>query len=111
MPSASKQLGQVTPANASAVSIYSPGASTQAVGLVMFVCNNSANLRKFSIYQDDTGSQVGDAWALFRDTEIEAHKTQVHPIGSINNSSGNISVDTDDNSSALTFTLNGTEIT
>lgn len=111
MASTSKQLGQLTPANTTAVSIYSPGASTQTIGMMMWVCNNSATLRKFSIYQDDTGSVVGDAKALFRDTEIAARTTQVHPVGPMNDATGNISVDTDDNTSALTFTLNGTEIT
>lgn len=111
MASTSKQLAQNTPTTAVAVDLYSPGSSTQVVGMTMTVCNTSTSKRKFSIYQDDDGTVKTSVTALFQDVGIPGNTTQVHAISPMNNSAGSIGVDTDDSTSSLTFTLGGTEIT
>lgn len=111
MASTSKQLAQNTPANTTAVDLYSPASSTQVVGMVMVVCNTSTSTRKFSIYQDDDGTTKSAATALFQDVSIPGNTSQTHAIPPMNNSAGSIGIDTDGSSSELTFTLGGTEIT
>ena len=111
MASTSKQLGQATPATATAATIYTVPSATQVVGMVLFVCNTDTADHVFGVFQDDNGSTYDDTSALYLGTNIAASTTVVIAIGPMSTSGGTIGVKTDDTSSSLTFTLNGTELT
>ena len=106
-----KQLGQLRPANTTAASLYSPGASTTTIAYTLVVCNTSAASAKYRIFHDDDGTPYYETTALFWDIPIATDTTDTIEIKiSANDANGNIAVRTDTNS-ALTFTLYGAEIT
>ncbi len=106
-----KQLGQLRPANTTAASLYSPGASTTAIIKTIVVCNQTASSAKFRIFLDDDGTTYDESTALFFDIVIGANSTdQIDTYYAMNNANGNLAVRTDTNS-ALTFTCFGVEIT
>lgn len=106
-----KQLGQLRPANTTAATLYSPGASVTTIIKSIVVCNQTASSAKYRIFMDDDGTTFDEATALFFDITIGANSTdQIDTFYAMNNSSGALGVRTDTNS-ALTFTCFGTEIT
>lgn len=106
-----KQLGQLRPANTTAASLYSPGASTTTIIKSIVICNQTASSAKYRIFVDDDGTTFDETTALFFDITIGANSTdQIDTFYAMNNSSGALAVRTDTNS-ALTFTCFGTEIT
>ena len=106
-----KQLGQLRPANTTAASLYSPGASTTTIIKTIVVCNQTASSAKYRIFMDDNGTTYDESTALFFDIAIGANSTdQIDTFYAMNDSTGNLAVRTDTNS-ALTFTCFGTEIT
>lgn len=106
-----KQLGQLRPANTTAASLYSPGASTTAIIRAIVICNQTASSAKYRIFVDDDGTTFDESTALFFDVTIGANSTdQIDTFYAMNNSSGALGVRTDTNS-ALTFTAFGGEIT
>lgn len=106
-----KQLGQLRPANTTAASLYSPGASTTAIIKNLTVCNTTALTAKFRVFVDDDGTTYDESTALFYDAEILANTTVgIGGFRAMNNSSGNFAVRTD-TADALTFTLDGAEVT
>jgi len=105
-------LGQVRPANSTAVSIYSPPASTDT-SLVIHVANTTAAVAKCRIFVDDNGTTYDETTALAWDTEIQPGETLTFPAGDkyhMNDATGNIAVRTD-TANALTFTASGHEVT
>lgn len=110
MATTSKQLGQLRPADTNAASIYSPAASTDAVGLSLKVCNTTGTDATCRVFHDDDGTTYDETTALFYDVNAPANQTLTLGIGSMDNDAGNIAVRSS-TSSALTFTLYGTEMT
>ena len=70
-----KQLGQIRPANTTAVSLYSPGADTQTIIKSIIVCNTSGSSATFRIFVDDNGTTYDQATALFYDVALAANNT------------------------------------
>ena len=106
-----KQLGQARPANTTAVSIYSPGASTTGIIKNIDICNVSGASAKFRIFLDNDGTIYNETTAMFWDIQVDINDTvQIDLHTGMNNSSGNLAVRTD-TASALTFTISGVEIT
>jgi len=106
-----KQLGQLRPANTTAASLYSPGASTTAVIKSIIVCNQSAAAAKFRIFVDNDGTTYDQTTAHYYDISIGATTTlQIDTFWAMNDATGNLAVRTDTND-ALTFTAYGAEIT
>ncbi len=106
-----KQLGQLRPANTTAATLYSPGASTTAIIKSIVVCNTSGSAATFRIFLDDNGTTYDQTTALFYDIAIAADTTiQIDTYYAMNDSTGNLAVRTSVNN-ALTFTCFGAEIT
>jgi hypothetical protein len=106
-----KQLGQLRPANTTAASLYSPGASTTAIIKTIVVCNQTASAATYRIFVDDDGTTYDQTTALFYDITIGANSTdQIDTFYAMDDANGNLAVRTGTNS-ALTFTCFGTEIT
>jgi hypothetical protein len=106
-----KQLGQLRPANTTAASLYSPGASTTWVAKNLVVCNTSGAGASFRAYHDEDGTTYDETTAIFWDVPVAANETvSITSLLSGFTNAGNIGVRTD-TASALTFTLYGAEIT
>jgi len=111
-----KQLGQVRAITAGTpVSIYSPGTNVEATNLILTICNQTATARFFRVFQDDNGTDYTQPTAIHYGAsgspdDLAAFSTRRLPIPHMNNSSGNLAVDTE-TTDALTFTLHGTERT
>lgn len=111
MPTIGSQLGQLRPADTTAASIYSPGASTETRLMQLVVCNTSGATAKFRFFIDDDGTTYDETSALFWDETAPTDSTLIFDLGQyMNDSSGNAAVRTSVNS-ALTFTLSGLEKT
>lgn len=105
-----KQLAQSRPNDITAVSVYSPAASTTAIIKIINVCNVTTSTANFSIYQDDDGSTYSENTALHYDQAVPAKTTiQVQGFYPMNDSNGNLAVQSSV-ANALTFTVTGTEI-
>lgn len=106
-----KQLGQLRPANTTAASLYSPGASTTAIIKSIVVCNTTGGAPAFRIFIDDDGTTYDETTAHYYDAVMEANETlQIDTFWAMNGSSGNLAVRTD-TANAITFTAHGVEIT
>ena len=106
-----KQLGQLRPANATAASLYSPGASTTTIIKSIVVCNVTASDLTFRLFLDDNGTTYDETTALFYDTIIEGNSTvQVDTYYAMNNTAGNLAFRSS-SGNALTATCSGAEIT
>ena len=105
-----KQLGQVRPSGTSATSIYSPATSSiTGIVLCIKVCNTSTSSAKFSIYQDDDGSDYDETTALhFEQTLAAKSSVTFNDWLPMNDANGNLAVQTD-TGDALTLTVWGTE--
>ena len=105
-----KQLGQLRPGTTSAVSIYSPPASTTWVVKNLVVCNTTASSATFRVFHDEDGTTYDETTALFYDVPINANETLTFTsLMAGSNTAGNVAVRTD-TASALNFTLYGMEI-
>lgn len=106
-----KQLGQLRPANTTAASLYSPGASTTTIIKTISICNTSGAAATFRIFVDDNGTTYDETTAVFWDIAIAADETvQLDVFYAMNDATGNLAVRTSVNN-ALTFTAFGAEIT
>ena len=106
-----KQLGQLRPANTTAASLYSPGASTTAIIKSIIIANVSGAAATFRIFLDDDGTTYDETTAHYWDISIAADTTvQIDTYWAMNNSSGNLAVRTDTND-AITFSCYGVEVT
>jgi hypothetical protein len=103
-----KQLGQTQTAAATATSIYSPGAGVEATNLQLTCCNHTASADTIKVYQDDDGTTYTSATVLIDDLSIAANTTIVVGIGPMNNSAGNLAVESA-TANAVNFTLHGQE--
>ena len=106
-----KQLGQLTPANTTAASLYSPGASTQTLIKSIVVCNTGNTANKYRIFHDDNGTTYDESTALFWDIQLNKESSDILELNiAMNDSTGNLAVRTD-SANDLTFTCYGAEIT
>lgn len=106
-----KQLGQNRPANTTAVSLYSPGASTETIIKTLIVCNTSVSSAKFRIFVDDNGTTYDETTALYYDCPLAANSTLAIELNLLmNDQTGNLAVRTN-TANALTFTAFGSEHT
>lgn len=106
-----KQLGQLRPANTSAASIYSPGASTQTLIKSIIVANVSSGSMKYSLFVDDNGTTYDESTAIAWETTLAKGNSIVIDANiMMNDSTGNLAFQVDVASSA-TCTVFGTEIT
>jgi len=106
-----KQLGQLRPSNTTAVSLYSPAASTETMVKSIIVANTSGVPAAYRIFNDDNGTTYDETTALFWDIVIAAVTTHTLEFNlMMDDSTGNLAVRTDTND-ALTFTCYGSEVT
>jgi hypothetical protein len=107
MATSYSQLGQITPSNTTATSIYSPGASETAFVKTVFVCNTGTSIVKYRLFHDDNGTTYGDATALAYDIELDPGRTHVWDVNILmNDSTGNLAGRTD-TANDITFTAYG----
>ncbi len=112
---AQKELGQVRAITAGTpVSIYSPAAGVEASNLQLNICNQTGTAAFFRVFKDDDGTTYDETTALRfgasgSPDDLPANSTRVISIGPMNNSAGNLAVDTE-TTNALTFTLHGIEL-
>lgn len=104
-----KQLGQLRPANTTAASLYSPGASTDAVVKAIVICNTSGADATARVFHDDDGTTYNETTALAWDLVIPADSIVVLELFvAMSDDTGNVAVRTD-TGNALTFTAYGSE--
>ena len=104
-----KQLGQLRPANTTAATLYSPGASIETIIANVVIWNTSGAAAKYRLFIDDNGTTYDETTALAWDIVIPADTTDIFEVKiTMNDSTGNLAVRTDTNN-ALTFTANGEE--
>ena len=105
-----KTLGQNRPADTNPADIYTVPAGTQTIVSSVVICNVTNTAATFSVYQRVAASSAGESNAIafnqtipaYSTTTIEAKLTMV---------ATNILTVQSGTSSAITFTVNGTEIT
>ena len=106
-----KQLGQLTPANTTAASLYSPAASTETLVKSIVICNTSSGAVTYRVFHDDDGTTYNTTTALYYDVSLAANTSIVLEFNLVmDDSTGNLAIRTsvaDD----LTFTCYGAEIT
>ena len=109
---AESQLGQSRPpTGGTAVSAYSPGASTTAIIKSITVCNQSGVADTYRIFLDDDGTTYDATTALFFDVAIAADETHILSVyWPMDDATGNLAVSAASNN-AVTFTIFGLEIT
>jgi len=104
-----RQLGQSRPAGVTADSLYSPDDGVVTTVEKLVVVNTGASAL-FDVYHDEDGSTYNQSTALYYSRTIVANETLLVDLGLyMNNPNGNIGVRTSV-TSALTFSLYGTEI-
>lgn len=102
-------LAQSRPADANAVSVYSPPTSIKTEITRILVCNTTANTPSFRIFLDNDGTTYDQSTALYYDKAMAANDTTIIE-GSLwmTNSAGNLAVRTSA-ANELTFTVFGAE--
>jgi hypothetical protein len=105
-----KILGQLRPSDTSAADIYTVPSNTQTVVSSILVCNTTSTAATFSVFQRTSGSTAGEANAIAFDQNIPANSTTTIEA-KLTISETNILSVKSGTSSALTFTVNGSEIT
>lgn len=104
-----KILGQLRPADTNAASIYSPAAGTIGIISTIIVCNTTGSTAAYSIFLDDDGTTYDESTALYFGVNLAANTSdKIQTYIPMDDSSGNIAVKTG-TSSALTFSVFGTE--
>ena len=109
-----RQLGQGTPANTTAVAIYSPRNGIKGEIGSIIVCNTGTNIIKYRIFHDADGSTYADASALFYDVTLGSGETDIicfKEIGLIvdGDTDGTLGIRTD-TADDMTVTLYGWEL-
>lgn len=105
-----KILGQQRPSDTNATDIYTVPASTQAVISSILICNTTSSAATFSVFQRVSTQTAGEANAIAFDQNIPANSTTTIEAKLTLSSTNVLSVKSG-TSSALTFTVNGSEIT
>lgn len=106
-----KQLGQARPADANAVSIYSPAVSVETRVTSLVICNTTGGAVTYRVFHDDNGVTYDENTALFWDEAIPANSSINRPLRvDMADPAGNLAIRSSD-ANALTFTAYGTETT
>ena len=105
-----KILGQLRPSDTSAADIYTVPASTQTVVSSILICNTTTSAATFSVFQRVSGQAAGEANAIAFEQTLPANSTTTIEAKLTLSATNVLSVQTG-TSSALTFTVNGSEIT
>lgn len=108
MTTFSRILAQSRPANTTAVSVYTPPASTVTEIKRIVVCNTTGTSQDFRIFLDEDGTTYNETTALFWDVPVPGDSTLQIETSWWLNSSGNLAVRTD-SGDAFTFTVFGAE--
>ncbi len=104
-------LGQARENSTNAVSVYSPGASTQALVRNITICNQTGTARTFRLFLDNDGTTYTEATALYYDAPITANETlSIDTFLTMDNASGNLAYRSSF-ANALTITVSGLEVT
>ena len=105
-----KQLAQARPSGTSAVSIYSPGADITTTINTITLVNNTSSAIVVKVYLDNDGTTYSAATQITSALTIDADAmVSITSIHYMNNSSGNLAVETD-TANALTVTVDGVEV-
>lgn len=106
-----KQLGQARENSTSAVSVYSPAASTTAVIKNIIVTNTSAGSADLSVFVDDDGTTYDESTAIMWQNSISSGETvTIDSFVAMDNENGNLAYQSSV-ANALTITVFGAEIT
>jgi hypothetical protein len=108
-----RQLGQTTPANTNAVSIYTPGDRKTARVTLIVVTNTTGGALSFRLFHDEDGTTYDTTTALYYDKNVPANDSVVLQFNTdqaifMNNSSGNLAIRSS-SANNLTFTVYGFE--
>jgi len=106
-----KQLGQSTPADTNAASIYSPGTNVVTAQITAIVaCNTSGSDATYRLFHDNDGTTYSTATALFYDEALAANSTEIISVPIfMNDPDGNIAIRSS-SANDITFTVYGIEI-
>lgn len=102
------QLGQLRPANTTAVSIFSPRAKVLVQVTSIIITNLDSIDHSYRLFHDDNGTTYDETTSIAWDINIIANDTVPLSMLDIwmNNSSGNLAVRTD-SANNITFTVYG----
>lgn len=109
MPFVYKTLGQAAPSTTDNVDIYTVPSSTQAIVSSIVVCNTTATGSTFRVFQRINAAAAGAANAVAYDIAIPANSTTSLELKLTVDAADVITVRSG-TADALTFTLNGSEI-
>lgn len=105
--SRTKQLGQLAPANTTAVSIFNPSETDRYTVKSIVICNTTGSAATYRIFHDEDGTTYTAATALAYDVSLPANSTTIFEIDIyLNTKDSNLAIATGTND-ALTFTVYG----
>lgn len=106
-------LGQLRPANTTAVTIYSPAVNVIGYVTYVHVCNTTGTAATFRLFVHNTGTTYDETTALEFDKSCPANNSVAFDYGEkglpLNDDTGNFAVRTG-TANALTFTVWGYEL-
>tara|TARA_R100001244_G_C5146944_1_gene128945 strand:+ start:120 stop:494 length:375 start_codon:yes stop_codon:yes gene_type:complete len=101
------QLGQLRPANTTAVSIFSPRAKVLVKITAIIITNLDTNPHAYRLFHDDNGTTYNETTALAWDTTIIANDTMSLVVGIwMSDLNGNLAIRTD-SANNINFTVYG----
>lgn len=102
-----RQLGQGTPPDTTAVSIFSPDRRDRFTIENIIICNTTASAATYRIFVDDDGSTYDATTAIAYDISLAGNTTDFIEVNIyMSDPAGNLAVRTSTGNS-LTFTVNG----
>jgi hypothetical protein len=104
-----KTLGQVAPADTNNADIYTVPSATQAVVSSIVVCNTTSSAATFRVFQRIDGASAATSNAIVYDQSVPANSTTSVET-KITIDAGDILTVKSGTGNALTFTVNGSEI-
>lgn len=106
-----KELGQSRENSTNAVSVYSPGASTEAIIKFVNIANTSGSDATVRMFVDNNGTTYDESTAIAWDVTVPANSVWDREVTvCMNNSSGNFAYRSSV-ANALTISIYGTEKT
>ena len=100
-------LGQLTPANTTAASIFSPDKRDLFTIESIVICNTTGSAATYRLFLDKDGSTYSTATALAYDVSLPANSTTIFEVNMyMRDPAGNLAVRTG-TADALTFTVFG----
>jgi hypothetical protein len=105
-----KTLGQTAPSTTNNANAYTVPANTEAVVSSIFICNVSSASATFKVFQRINGAAAANSNAIAFEQLVPARST-TSIEGKITLGAGDILTVQSSVADALTFTINGSEIT